>query len=361
MATKVTIGDGMTVWQRVIWNEFNGLSLIILMLCPAQFVLPFDDPRKRIVQWALAAGLFVFTLMRLLRRFAATTLGNNAALALAVDMQSPAGLVMAEQQAREALAQCRGILGANHNVTAKCEEDLSTALMLQGKLDDAAPIRRQALATYRRNLGDYHPYTQRLMTGVDYLGVRYQQIGKWVEAEGLHREALEYSRRVYGNTSTQALDVGRNLSVALASQNLGAEHPRTIEAAELKENFVAYVRKSANLAVITSLNAEIVKLEASGDFSGAAVRALSVLAIAQRELGEEHATTRTARENAFRIQQRLPASVSKGQATVAPPFLPHPALATAPAHPPPMASESTQSLVKPRARKWSLGPSRSRS
>src|SRR5262249_39487253 len=64
---------------------------------------------------------------------------------------------------------------------------LAGVLQSQGKLSEAEPLRREALAGARATLGDAHPTTLKFLND---LAVLLQEAGKQAEAEPLLREAL---------------------------------------------------------------------------------------------------------------------------------------------------------------------------
>ena len=108
----------------------------------------------------------------------------------------------AEPLYREALAGCRRTLGDEHPSTLSSINNVANLLKDQGKLGDAEPLYREALAGRRRTLGDEHPYT--LNSIFNFANLLWAQ-GKKAEALEMYRQELEGVRRVLGedHPSTQ--------------------------------------------------------------------------------------------------------------------------------------------------------------
>jgi tetratricopeptide (TPR) repeat protein len=104
---------------------------------------------------------------------------------------------------REALEARRATLGDRHPSTLVSIGNMASLLQAQGKLDEAAPLSREALEASRATLGDRHPSTLVSMNNMASL-LRAQ--GKLDEAAPLSREAkllcreaVEGARAVLGN------------------------------------------------------------------------------------------------------------------------------------------------------------------
>ena len=101
----------------------------------------------------------------------------------------------AEPLYREALAGKRRTLGDEHPSTLNSIFNFAGLLWKQGKLGDAEPLYREALAGRRRTLGDEHPDT--LNSIYNFAGLLWEQ-GKKAEALEMYRQELEGVRRVLG-------------------------------------------------------------------------------------------------------------------------------------------------------------------
>ena len=95
------------------------------------------------------------------------------------------------EEARAALEE----MPAEERATSALINNLASLLYTQGKLGDAEPLDREALAGCRRTLGDEHPDT--LGSIYNFAGLLWKQ-GKKAEALEMYRQELEVSRRVLG-------------------------------------------------------------------------------------------------------------------------------------------------------------------
>ena len=93
------------------------------------------------------------------------------------------------------------------------QHHLGALLMNQGKLAGAEALYREALAGFRRLLGNEHPDT---LTSMSNLASLLQDPGKLAEAEVLYREALAGQRRVQGNEYPDTLTRHQQLGSAAA-------------------------------------------------------------------------------------------------------------------------------------------------
>ena len=97
---------------------------------------------------------------------------------------------------RAEVATCREILGVKHPTTLKLINNMAMLLHDQGKLVEAEPLHREALAGWREVLGDKHPVTLR---SINNLALLLGDQGKLAEAEPLLREALAAHRETQGD------------------------------------------------------------------------------------------------------------------------------------------------------------------
>eukprot|EP00808_Paulinella_micropora_P004758 g12825.t1 len=153
-------------------------------------------------------------------------------------------LVEAEPLYRRALASCEEKLGATHPATLGSVNNLALVLSDQGKLAEAEPLYHRALAGQEEKLGATHPVT---LATVNNLAILLSNQGKLAEAEKLYRRALAGREEKLGATHLATLDSISNLADlldrqgklaeaeplyrrALAGQmeNLGAMHPVTL-------------------------------------------------------------------------------------------------------------------------------------
>jgi tetratricopeptide (TPR) repeat protein len=95
------------------------------------------------------------------------------------------------EEARSALEE----MPVEERATSALINNLANLLSDQGKLGDAEPLYREALAGRRRTLGDEHPST--LTSIFNFAGLLWAQ-GNKAEALVMYRQELEVSRRVLG-------------------------------------------------------------------------------------------------------------------------------------------------------------------
>jgi tetratricopeptide (TPR) repeat protein len=81
---------------------------------------------------------------------------------------------------RQALARYRKHLGEEHPVTASSINNLAMNLTAQGRYDEADPLNRQALVLRRKLLGEKHPDTAQSLNN---LALTLNAQGRYSEAE----------------------------------------------------------------------------------------------------------------------------------------------------------------------------------
>ena len=183
-------------------------------------------------------------------------------------------------QLRQALDQRRALHGAEHPDVAEALDRMGEVLRAQGKLDDAEPLLREALAQRRRADSD-----TATAASLDHLASLLQDRGSHDAAEPLFRESLALRRRLDGDGG---LGVAASLSnvalllfvkgayddaeplyreaLAIQERRLGADHPNTAKTVQ-------------NLAQTQQLRGE-------GDEAEALYR--RALAAKRRTLGDLH-------------------------------------------------------------------------
>jgi tetratricopeptide (TPR) repeat protein len=178
--------------------------------------------------------------------------------------------------------------------------NLAELLRLQGKLGDAEPLYREALAARRRDLGDEHPLTLKTIAGVASL---LRGVCRLAEAEPLYREALAARRRTLGHAHASTLrsiicmgvllsDQGRldeaeplfREALAGAAVALGVSHAYTLDA---KTNLAVLLQARGELRAATPLLREALEAyrSAQGREHPDTLRAMHNLAEALRDAG----------------------------------------------------------------------------
>ncbi|KAH8662668.1 hypothetical protein BGZ61DRAFT_368355 [Ilyonectria robusta] len=136
--------------------------------------------------------------------------------------------------------------------------NLASTLGDQGKLDEAALMRREVLEKMQRILGDEHPDT---ISAMNNLALTLGDQGKLDEAALMMREVLEKMQRILGDEHPDTISAMNNLASKLGDQGkldeaalmmrevlekrqriLGDEHPSTIRAA----GYLRLIRSALN-------------------------------------------------------------------------------------------------------------------
>src|SRR5262249_24221669 len=142
---------------------------------------------------------------------------------------------------------------------------------------------REALANCRRVLGAEDPATLARLSGLAY---SLTQLDRWEEAEKLYRECLESQRRVLGADQRQMRWTALGLATLLRKRN------RPEEAEPLYREIVESGRRSeVNADAILAMNQLGFILRDQGKFDEAETLLRSTVTISQRALGLEHKLT----------------------------------------------------------------------
>jgi serine/threonine protein kinase/tetratricopeptide (TPR) repeat protein len=122
---------------------------------------------------------------------------------------------LAEELSRKELRIRRAVDGRDSMDTASTLDNLGVVVMLQGRLDEAAPLIEESAALIRKLGGDRHP---ELARALENLGNIYFQRGEYDRVLAVLEEVLAMRREVLGDDSP---DVARSLT------NLGAVQHRS--------------------------------------------------------------------------------------------------------------------------------------
>eukprot|EP00808_Paulinella_micropora_P002594 g73683.t1 len=123
-------------------------------------------------------------------------------------------LAEAEPLCRRALAGCEEKLGATHPDTLATVNNLANLLRDQGKLAEAEPLCRRALAGREEKLGATHPDT---LATVNNLAALLSGQGKLAEAVPLYRRSLAGREEKLGATHPDTLATVKNLAILRVS------------------------------------------------------------------------------------------------------------------------------------------------
>ncbi|KAK4652643.1 hypothetical protein QC762_0075260 [Podospora pseudocomata] len=160
-----------------------------------------------------------------------------------------------------------------------------------GKYKEAEQMHRQELQLREKVLGKEHPDT---LTSMDNLAIVLDSQGKYEEAERMHRQALQLREKVLGKEHPDTLTSMDNLALVLHSQGkyeeaeqmhrqelqlsekvLGKEHPDTLTSMD-------------NLALV---------LDSQGKYEEAEQIHRQALQLREKVLGKEHPDTLTSMNN----------------------------------------------------------------
>lgn len=169
----------------------------------------------------------------------------------------------AEPLFRDVLDRRMSLLGEDHLFTRNSMSNLGLLYSLWGRLDQAAPLYEHALAVETRLIGEQHPDTIALIHNIAGL---YRKQGRLDQALAMHARALASAesspdlgpeawqtalfRAGHAQTLQQAgrhddADSELAHSVATLERTMGADHPRTRRARQMREELHA-ARAAAN-------------------------------------------------------------------------------------------------------------------
>jgi tetratricopeptide (TPR) repeat protein len=208
----------------------------------------FPYPSNEVATWPACAALLPHALAVIdyaegieVEAEAAALLLNEAGQYLESRGQYRQALVLQEQ----ALAGFRRVLGDDHPDTLDSINNLALTRQDLGDLDGARGLHEQTLTARRRLLGDDHPDT---LTSMNNLALTRQDLGDLDGARQLHEQALAGFRRLLGDDHPDTLDSINNLAAtrhalgdldgarqlheqALTGRRrvLGDDHPATLQ------------------------------------------------------------------------------------------------------------------------------------
>jgi serine/threonine-protein kinase len=121
--------------------------------------------------------------------------------------------VEAERVNREALGIIQAWYGVEHEETASAQANLAQQLMYLGRLDEARPLLRQALATQQKILGPVHPRVAFIWNELGSVALRAKD---YDEATNAFTHALEINSKVAPGTFRVGVALSNLGSVAMA-------------------------------------------------------------------------------------------------------------------------------------------------
>lgn len=232
-----------------------------------------------------------------------------------------------------ALADCEGLIGADHPQALLLHNELALAYRSAGQLDQAIALFKRAVAGRERVLGADHPDT---LTSRSNLAGAYRAAGRLSEAIALYEQTLPIRERVLGPDDPKTLSSRNDLAYAyrtagrldlaiplyeqaLADRErvLGPEHPETLAS---RSNLGFAYRSAGRLAkaipmyeqtladrertrgpdhpeALVSRNNLAFAYRAAGRFGEAIALYKRTLADRERILGPDHPQTLLSRNN----------------------------------------------------------------
>ncbi|HIK04934.1 MAG TPA: tetratricopeptide repeat-containing protein [Trichormus sp. M33_DOE_039] len=191
----------------------------------------------------------------------------------------------------QALALWRKLLGEEHPSVATSLNNLAALYRFQGKYNLAEPLYIQALALRRKLLGEEHPS---VATSLNNLAELYHSQGKYSEAEPLYIQALALWRKLLGEENSDVALSLNNLANLYNSQGKYSEaEPLYIQALALRRKLLGEEHPS----VATSLNNLALLYKSQGEYSKAEPLYIQALALWRKLLGEEHPSVATSLNN----------------------------------------------------------------
>jgi tetratricopeptide (TPR) repeat protein len=185
----------------------------------------------------------------------------------------------------QALAQFRRLLGEEHRDSARACNDLAINLEAQGRYPEAAEGHRKVLALRRKVLGEEHPSTAQ---SYNNLASSLQVQGKYAEAEAGFRKAKALYQRLLGEEHPLTATACNNLAANLQAQ------ARHAEAEALYRQALGLRRKllgEEHPDTAATYNNLASNLEAQGKYAEAEAGYRKALALRRKLLGAEHPHT----------------------------------------------------------------------
>jgi CHAT domain-containing protein/Tfp pilus assembly protein PilF len=184
--------------------------------------------------------------------------------------------------AKQQVDSYRKLLGDEHPAVAESLNTLAAVLATKGNHAAAEPLLREAVAMRRRLLGDAHPGVA-LVLG--HLAVILHNKGDYAAAEPLYREALAMHRKLLGNEHAAVAENLNNLAVFLTARgDYVAAEPLLREALATRRKLLGneHVDVAISLDFLASL------LREKGDSNAAALLSREAVSILRKRLGDEH-------------------------------------------------------------------------
>lgn len=151
----------------------------------------------------------------------------------AVALARAGAFAESEELQRSVLEARERILGADHEETLACVNNLAFVLERLGRNKEAEDLHRRALGGKEKTLGHSHPST--IASLHQLAGLLKRSGGRENEAEEVYRRALECGLRAFGQDHLDVLLAAASLAVLLATR--GADREAGPLCKQAKEGF----------------------------------------------------------------------------------------------------------------------------
>ncbi|KJZ70980.1 hypothetical protein HIM_09635 [Hirsutella minnesotensis 3608] len=196
-------------------------------------------------------------------------------------------------------AWAKKVLGKEHPETLGSMNNLARVLQSLGKYEEAERLHRQALDLKEKVLGKEHPET---LGSMNNLARVLQSLGKYEEAERRHRRALDLREKVLGKEHPSTLGSMNNLARVLQSLGKYEEAERRHRRAlDLREKVLGKEHPST----LGSMNNLARVLQSLGKYEEAERLHRQALDLSEKVLGKEHPETLSSINNLANVLESL--------------------------------------------------------
>jgi tetratricopeptide (TPR) repeat protein len=181
---------------------------------------------------------------------------------------------------------------------ATCINNLAGTLRLKGSRETAEELFREALEIYEAQVGTKHFV---YLSALNNLGLVYQDMKKYEEAERLHYQALVAFEEGGSRNAAYATTLNNLASVAMATG-------RYAKAEEYLERALELYRETAgglSVLYLTGLNNLAAACYLAGDYARAEAFYSQALTLIERVLGTDHPDYARASRSLARARERL--------------------------------------------------------
>ncbi|KAK5263049.1 hypothetical protein LTR96_011516, partial [Exophiala xenobiotica] len=176
--------------------------------------------------------------------------------------------------------------------------NIAESYTLLGRYGEAEEMHRQTLDLREKVLGEEHQST---LGSMNNLALVLRQQGNYEEAEQMHRQTLDLREKVLGEEHPSTLDSMNNLALVLRQQGLYEESEQMQrQALDLRKKVLGEEHPST----LDSINNLAIVLRQQGKFEEAKQMHRQELGMTEKVLGEEHPSTLDSMNNLAIVLQR---------------------------------------------------------